>query len=147
MLTKVLSVIGEPDKRPGGAVARGEVGAPRGLGAQQGGQRVQGQAEEGQGAQQQSGAVHHSHRGGRVGLALQLERTNGRVIREKTVTVSPCSPLATMIANNWSSINKTKIEPCIQYFSSYLLVIQQGASRLRVHAVGRELGWGTGPRV
>lgn len=76
MLTKVLCVIGEPDQRPGRAVTRGEVGAPRGLGVQQGGQRVEGQAEEGQGAQQQSGAVHHSHGGGGVRLALQLARGN-----------------------------------------------------------------------
>lgn len=81
MLTKVLRVIGEPDKRPGRAVARGEVGAPRGLGAQQGGQRVEGQAEEGQGAQEQPGAVHHPHGGGGLGLALQLAGKQFRVIR------------------------------------------------------------------
>lgn len=76
MLTKVLCVIGEPDECPGRAVTRGEAGTPRGLGAQQGGQRVQGQTEEGQGAQQQSGSVHHSHRGGRVRLALHLAQGN-----------------------------------------------------------------------
>lgn len=81
MLTKVLRVVGKPDKRPRRAVARGEAGASRGLGVQQGGQRVQRQAEEGQGTQEQSGAVHHSHGGGRLRLALHLD-----VVRTRTVS-------------------------------------------------------------
>lgn len=39
---------------------------------QQGGQGVEGEAEEGEGAEEQTGAVHHSDSGGRIRLDLHL---------------------------------------------------------------------------
>lgn len=44
------------------------------LGAQQGGQGVEGQAEESEGAQEQTGAIHYPNSGGRFGLTLHLEK-------------------------------------------------------------------------
>lgn len=70
VLTKVLCVIWEPDKCSRWPVAWRKTGASWSLGPQQRGQWVQGQAEEGQGAQKQSGAIHHSNRGRRLWLAL-----------------------------------------------------------------------------